>query len=314
MYARVGAPSKGPRRNQTDVTDASAQNGMEMKFYQEGLDWKPRNISRNGSEIPQAQMGTMVTPLDFSKPLGTLEGVSEVMSAPARTATYLLTGKYQDPSQALGIKNPIGAFVTDAILDPVNLIGIGAARKVAKAATKAGVKAISPELSDLKYVTKRKPYQFDASKIENLSTKEQKKISEFVGRTMDAFIDNAEKEAYKRYGTYKKDPITGKLSPVLKGDMYMDMMMNLPDVNLVRRNKEGGVIKDDMGQWAHPGEITEIQGNTMVTHGYGDIPLWVEPNVGEPRLVQPNTGTHKFPGATKFKETPVSKKWLEKYK
>ena len=36
MYARTGAPSKGPRRNQTDVTDASAQNGKEMKFYQEG--------------------------------------------------------------------------------------------------------------------------------------------------------------------------------------------------------------------------------------------------------------------------------------
>jgi hypothetical protein len=137
MYARVGAPSNGPYAKKTK---ASAQNGGEMKFYQEGLDWKPRNISRDGSEISQAQMGTMVTPLDFSKPLGTLEGVSEVMSAPARTATYLLTGKYQDPSQALGIKNPVGAFVTDAILDPVNLLGVGAAGKVGKAA-KAAVKA-----------------------------------------------------------------------------------------------------------------------------------------------------------------------------
>ena len=83
----------------------------------------------------------------------------------------------------------------------------------------------------------------------------------------------------------------------------------------IQQKKQGGsVIKDDRGQWAHPGEITEIQGDTMATHGYGDIPLWVEPDVGEPRLVQPNTGTHKFPGAKKFKETPVSKKWLEKYK
>jgi hypothetical protein len=47
-YARVGAPSKGPRRNQTDVTDASAQNGKEMKYYQEGLDFKPKSISKNG--------------------------------------------------------------------------------------------------------------------------------------------------------------------------------------------------------------------------------------------------------------------------
>ena len=33
------------------------QNGGEMKFYQEGLDFKPKNISRNGSEIPVDPMG-----------------------------------------------------------------------------------------------------------------------------------------------------------------------------------------------------------------------------------------------------------------
>lgn len=149
------APSNGPYAKKTK---ASAQNGQEMKFYQEGLDWKPRNISRNGSEISQAQMGTMVTPLDFSKPIGTLEGVSEVMSAPARTATYLLTGKYQDPSQALGIKNPIGAFVADAVLDPVNLLGVGAAGKVGKS-TKAAVKA-SKESGALSKVYKLNPWAF----------------------------------------------------------------------------------------------------------------------------------------------------------
>ena len=48
MYARTGSPSKGPRRNQTDVTDASAQNGKEMQYYQNGLDFKPKSISKNG--------------------------------------------------------------------------------------------------------------------------------------------------------------------------------------------------------------------------------------------------------------------------
>jgi hypothetical protein len=50
MYARHGSPSKGPRRNQTDVTDASAQNGKEMQYYQQGLDWKPKTISQDGSK------------------------------------------------------------------------------------------------------------------------------------------------------------------------------------------------------------------------------------------------------------------------
>ena len=48
-YARTGSiPSKGPRRNKVDKTDASAQNGQEMKYYQEGLDWQPKTISQNG--------------------------------------------------------------------------------------------------------------------------------------------------------------------------------------------------------------------------------------------------------------------------
>ena len=55
-YARVSgaAPANGPYAKKTK---ASAQNGKEMKFYQEGLDWKPRNISRDGSEIPVDPMG-----------------------------------------------------------------------------------------------------------------------------------------------------------------------------------------------------------------------------------------------------------------
>ena len=48
-YARTGdIPSNGPYAKKTM---ASAQNGMEMKYYQEGLDWKPKSISRDGSVI-----------------------------------------------------------------------------------------------------------------------------------------------------------------------------------------------------------------------------------------------------------------------
>jgi hypothetical protein len=54
-YARTGGiPSNGPYAKKTK---ASAQNGMEMKFYQEGLDWKPRNISKQGSKIKKDDNG-----------------------------------------------------------------------------------------------------------------------------------------------------------------------------------------------------------------------------------------------------------------
>ena len=75
--------------------------------------------------------------------------------------------------------------------------------------------------------------------------------------------------------------------------------------------KDGEVIKDDMGQWAHPEEVTEISGDTMATDGYGYIPLYVVPDKGEPRMVYPNTGTHVFPGASKFTEYPMAEDGIQ---
>lgn len=49
-YARTAgsAPSNGKYAKKTK---ASAQNGKEMKFYQEGLDWKPNSIAQDGEAI-----------------------------------------------------------------------------------------------------------------------------------------------------------------------------------------------------------------------------------------------------------------------
>jgi len=71
--------------------------------------------------------------------------------------------------------------------------------------------------------------------------------------------------------------------------------------------EEGGIIKDNKG-YLNPnniGKIVEIQGNIMSTKGYGNIPLYVVPDVGKPRIVYPNTGEHIFDGATKFVEYPI---------
>ena len=66
-------------------------------------------------------------------------------------------------------------------------------------------------------------------------------------------------------------------------------------------------ILNQNGQRKYPGQVTEIQGDTMATDGYGYIPLMVFPNNGQgPQLVMPNTGERKFDGATKFVEYPVN--------
>jgi len=79
------------------------------------------------------------------------------------------------------------------------------------------------------------------------------------------------------------------------------------------KNKK--VIKDQQGQRKYPGRVTEIQGDTMATTGYGDIPLYVVPNVGNPMVVPANSGNRVFSGASSFTEFPIAKNggWLEKY-
>jgi hypothetical protein len=69
------------------------------------------------------------------------------------------------------------------------------------------------------------------------------------------------------------------------------------DVKIINQN----------GQREYPGQVTEIQGDTIATDGYGYIPLMVVPNNGEgPQMIMPNTGEHRFNGATSFTEYPVS--------
>ena len=79
------------------------------------------------------------------------------------------------------------------------------------------------------------------------------------------------------------------------------------------KNKK--VIKDQQGQRKYPGRVTKIQGNTMATTGYGDIPLYVVPNVGNPMVVPADSGNRVFSGASSFIEYPIAKNsgWLDKY-
>ena len=79
MYARVAGstPSKGKDRNQRYKTDASAENGKEMKFYQEGLDFKPKSISRDGSQLVKLDQLTNFTNYNTKQPGGWLDKYSD---------------------------------------------------------------------------------------------------------------------------------------------------------------------------------------------------------------------------------------------
>ena len=77
-------------------------------------------------------------------------------------------------------------------------------------------------------------------------------------------------------------------------------------------SKNGSVIKDDRGQWAHPGEITEIGSNNITMQGV-DYPVIGVSDTGDTQMMQPNQD-YKFDG-DKVTEYPMMQEggWLSKY-
>ena len=287
------------KNNQPSQEFPIAQNGMEMKYYQEGLDWKPKNISKDGgwlskyegggiieddmgqwahpgeitkinsnqitmqgvnypvlgisdtgdtkmmqpgedykfkgksvTEVPMMQKGGEVikvkqpdgsfktyntdseeyrklydsgnlmnydksTDTYFAKPLdevvitgqapekgffdqsissflnknkdaGLLETLGSVVTyplgLPQQAMMYGLTGKVQDPSEALDIENPYGAFAVNALADPTNLFGIGLADDALRLTSRAS-KFLTEETA-LRNASKINPwaYQYNLPK------------------------------------------------------------------------------------------------------------------------------------------------------
>ena len=124
------------------------QNGGEMKFYQNGLDWKPKSMQNGGDEIYQGlELPEFVVEGKdermkeaMSQGIRKFYGhVGELMGAPQKEMMQLITGKEQTPSEAWGFQNTGGLFDSyssfgknvfnfglDNFIDPVNAIpGVG---------------------------------------------------------------------------------------------------------------------------------------------------------------------------------------------
>ena len=105
-----------------------------------------------GAKPYKAQVGTMLTAF----PSNWGDRLSDVLSFPQKAITKLFTGEYQTPSEAMGIKNKVGAFATDVLLDPVNLLlGAGSAKAASKVSKAAAKSKIAPILSQEEAVRAR---------------------------------------------------------------------------------------------------------------------------------------------------------------
>jgi hypothetical protein len=78
----------------------------------------------------------------------------------------------------------------------------------------------------------------------------------------------------------------------------------------VEQKREGGVIKDDMGQWAHPGEITEINSNDITMEGVPYDVLGIS-DTGDTKLMKPGKN-YKFKGK-KVTEYPMAQNGIKTF-
>jgi hypothetical protein len=107
--------------------------------------WLSRNVKRPlekwGASVAQ-RIDTATGGEEWykkSNPIPTVIG--ELANLPQLTATYAATGKAQAPSEAMDIQNPVGAAITDMILDPTNLVGAGIAKNLGAGSIKNMVKS-----------------------------------------------------------------------------------------------------------------------------------------------------------------------------
>ena len=111
-------------------------------------------------------------------------------------------------------------------------------------------------------------------------------------------------------------PANGKYTKKTKASAQngkeMSFYQNGLDFKPKSISKNGSVIKDDMGQWAHPGEITEIGSNDITMQGV-DYPVLGISDTGDTQMMYPDQD-YKFDGE-KVTEFPMARDggWLDKY-
>jgi hypothetical protein len=116
----------------------------------------------------------------------------EAVNAPQYAATYAVTGKVQNPSEAMNIQNPYGAFAVDAVLDPTNLVGAGLLKQPAKNLGKDIVGSLKNSKKPINNFTS----EIDWAKWNPDTPKYPELINEY----------NAIEKSTKQSGTWMKNP------------------------------------------------------------------------------------------------------------
>ena len=396
MYARTGAPSKGPRRNQTTVTDASAQNGTQI-----GPDGIPINNKVVTAPAPQSEIDARIIahnktpegqrqakesdrianigPRDKQEAYELLDNIAYgalntvfppfLMDKPEWFRKELFKAyrptSYPDPVSAVEniYHNPNPERDTYGMLD----IGEEAWSKALRLGEKSNYivpstqKPSNAKDPNAKYYTLKKgiidpqkiidfvrssEYQKYKHKAKDNKTyvMEHPSLNNFISddylkyRQKSGLTDYDQIDPIQGFQIYNGwDPVKKKnfaaiydkydfapktanavIQPYEFYDKYyykdggsMSYYQNGLDFKPKSISKDGSVIKDDRGQWAHPGEVTEIGSNQITMQGV-PYPVLGISDTGDTQMMYPNedysyegSSVTEYPIMQEGGETPI---------
>jgi len=332
-YARTAgaAPSNGPYAKKTK---ASAQNGQEMKFYQNGLDWKPKSMQDGGEQdlvgkatkfVSEGISGPVTTAalalVNMIKPISNPEiyktvrpvGYPNALKLPVHAYNYLMGNESEPLKTKSGKPHLAEEFWATAMGMPVE-------KQYLKESQYKPSKSKDP---DAKYYTIRDvidDYQL-MSLTKDLNPGEKMEMNGLSpildtkwysqNATTDKGVNFDEIDPLQRY-TLEKSPDGSYVSIYDKYDFNnpaLNKMMNpieIYDRFYLPKKKDGGIVKDNDG-YLNPnnfGKVVEIDSNDITMEGVYE-PLLGVSDTGDTKLMKPGKN-YKFKGK-KVTEFPVAK-------
>jgi hypothetical protein len=290
-YARTkGIPSEGPYAKKTLP---SAQNGEEMKYYQEGLDFKPKIISKNGGDIINAQDGRTMRaanaefsceafPRGKDKSATVTNGSATGFSNAPITWNELV--KYNET-------NPKDKVFKSRLKDLQSQFpGLTSEQLLAAQGDSARIKqrmSNLPRYDKPAEQTYDKAYhQFYRTMMDQLTPVTTPQILQFHSQKPGG-LPGYQQTVQSNYGR-----------PKAENGGWLDAY-DVPKA-------QNGVIQDDRGQWAHPGEITQINSPYITMEGV-PYPVLGIADTGEEQMMYPGQD-YKFEGAKYVTEYPKGKR------
>lgn len=121
------------------------------------------------------------------------------------------------------------------------------------------------------------------------NTPNTKPTSGPLSKEMEPWLSKYEKPISK-----EEEIFESFLSPTRQEERLQSRTINLDRYGNIIKYQNGGIIEDDRGQWAHPGEVTKINSNDITMQGV-DYPVLGVSDTGDTKMMQPGED-YKFEG------------------